>query len=61
MRVKLSYFSEQDGNAMTLEVKIRQLVLLSDWPVILISESDEALETCNDEQELRATLCRRGL
>ena len=61
MRVKLSYFSEQDGNAMTLEVKIRQLVLLSDWPVILISESDEALETCNDEQELRATLRRRGL
>lgn len=61
MRVKLSYFSVQDGNGMTLDGKIRQLVLESIWPVILTSEQDVDLETCDNEQELRAALHRRGI
>lgn len=61
MRVKLSFFSEQDGNAMTLEEKIRQIVLAGNWPIILTTEDGVELETCNNEQELRAALQRRGI
>ena len=46
---------------MTLDRKIRQLVLENIWPVILTSEQDVDLETCDNEQELRAALHRRGI
>lgn len=61
MRVPLSYFSEQDGNAMTVEEKIRQLVLTGVWPIILTTEDGVELETCRNEQELRVALQRRGI
>lgn len=61
MRVKLSFFSEQDGNAMTIEGKIRQIVLAGNWPIILTTEDDVELETCNNEQELRSALQSREI
>ncbi len=61
MRVPLSYFSEQDGNAMTIEVKILQIVSEGIWPIILTTEDGVELETCRNEQELRDSLNRRGI
>ena len=61
MKVKLSYFSVQDGNGMTLEEKIHQLVLENIWPIILTSEQDVELETCENELGLRSALQRRGI
>ncbi len=61
MGVKLSIFPEQDGNAMTLEHRVRQIVLTNVWPVDLTTANGEELETCNDEQELRDSLHNRGL
>lgn len=61
MIVPLSDFIEQNGNAMTVEGKIRQLVLAGDWPIILTTEGGAELETCRNEQELRDALERRGI
>ena len=61
MKVKLSFFSVQDGNCMTLEEKIHQLVLENIWPIILTSEQDVELETCDNELELRSALQRQGI
>ncbi len=61
MREPLSFFIDQNGNAMTVEEKIRQLVLTSEWPVILTTDAGEELEICRNEQELRVALQRRGI
>lgn len=61
MGIKLSIFPEQDGNSMTLEQKVQQIVLTDEWPVVLTTANGEELETCNDEQELRDSLHNRGL
>lgn len=61
MRLLLSFFSEQNGNAMTVEGKIQQIVSEGIWPIILITEAGVELETCHNEQELRVALQSRGL
>lgn len=61
MKVRLSYFCEQDGNAISIEQRIRQIMDQNIWPVILTKETDEELETCNNVQELKTALERRGI
>lgn len=61
MRVPLSYFLNQAGNGMTLEERIRQTMKENDFPIILTTEQDVELETCNSEQELRLALGKRGI
>ena len=61
MRVPLSYFLNQAGNGMTLEERIRQTMKENDFPIILTTEQDVELETCNNEQELRLALGKRGI
>lgn len=61
IRVPLSFFSTQDGNAMTLEQKILQLLRTGEWPIILTTENGEDLEVCHNEQELRVALRNKGI
>lgn len=61
MHVKLSFFSVQDGNKLTFEQRIEALRLLEIWPINLTSENGDILEACNNEQELRESLKRRGI
>ena len=61
MLVKLSYFSVQDGNLLTFEQRIQALNLLEAWPIILTAEDGVNLETCNNEEELRASLRAREI
>lgn len=61
MLVKLSFFSVQDGNLLTFEQRIQALNLLEAWPIILTAEDGSNLETCNNEEELRASLRAREI
>ena len=61
LKTPLSYFSEQDGNALTAEEKIDAIVVENIWPVELTDEDGETEDTCNNEQELRDSLTRRGI
>lgn len=61
LRVRLSCFCEQDGNTMSVEERIQQLVSLDIWHIILTAEDGRCLEICNNEQELRDSLIRREI
>ena len=59
IEVNYDFFKVEDGNALNLEERIKELsILLSEEDVFVEFDDDQ---TCSNEEELRAILVDKGI